>query len=133
MKNVQRAFDESGGNIQGFPQAAAPRESDLCWARLREGELPPMMFQMRLSDGRLVSYPYSDLREIRCRDAGRVQLFLLGLERLVVTIEGRRLRELANLLSRAMILWIEEADPRDLSKPESVPEIVKISIEKFVE
>jgi len=126
-KDVGRAFDEQSNVFQGFPQPA--QDDKVPWGRMRDGEMPPMMLQLRLNDGTSVSYAYSDLREIRCRDAGYVQLFILGLDRLIITLEGRRLKELANLLSRAMILWIQEADPRDLSQPEDLPWVDNIVVE----
>jgi hypothetical protein len=91
--------------------------------------MPPMMFQLRLSSGEIISYPYSDLRQVRYRDAGYVQLHVLGIDRTVVTIEGRLLRELSEYLSRGLIRWIQETDERDVDIPESCPSIVRITVE----
>ncbi|WP_040352844.1 hypothetical protein [Blastopirellula marina] len=134
MADAARAFDEQrGGNIlRGLPgRRESAEQNNVPWRSVREGEMPPMMFQLRLRDGGTISYPYSDVREIRCRDAGCVQVSVLGMAKMIITLEGRRLRELADLLGRAELLWIEEADPRDVGRPESAPEIVSISIEEI--
>ena len=130
--NAARAFGQhSGGrrlhSVPGGPLAdgATP------WATLQEGAMPPLMFQLRFHDGRMSSFAYSDLREIHCPDAGRIELLLVGIAKLVITIEGRLLRDLAKWFSGAMVRWVQEGDPRDVDRPESAPEIVKITVEEL--
>lgn len=132
MAKAARAFDEQrGGSVfRGLPHTReASNESRPPWSQIHEGEFPPMMFQLRRRDGSMTSFPYGSLVEIHCRDAGFLQLFIAGRQNLMVTLEGRHLRDLANLLGRAAILWVEESDPRDIGKPETAPEITQISVE----
>lgn len=136
MGDVARAFEEERGGsvLRGLPgYREAANQHVVPWGRLRDGDLPPMMFQLRLRSGGMISYPYSDIREICCRDAGQVEVSLIGMTKLRVIFEGRRLRDLADLLGRAEIFWIEEADPRDVDRPESTPEIVSISIQPIAD
>ena len=135
MTNVAKAFDEQSckNGFRGFSYPAeqdGPRDP---WKQLYDGDLPPMMFQLRFRDGSMASYAYSDLREIRCRDAGCVQLYLNAMRSLLITIDGRHLSELANLLSSAQVRWIDEVDPRDEGRPENAAEIVRISVEEIEE
>ncbi|WP_417850301.1 hypothetical protein [Thalassoglobus sp.] len=100
------------------------------WHQIKSGEMPPLMFQLRFRTGEVISYTYSDLREIRFRDAGFVQLGIMGMSRVQVTIQGRHLRELAESLGNGLIRWIAEIDERDVDRPESSPSITGISIEQ---
>lgn len=99
------------------------------YERVRNGGMPPMMFQLRLSDGQTISFAYSDVREIRSRDAGHIQIAIFALSRMLITIEGRHLRELSNLLGMALVRWMTEADERAAERPETAAEIVKIRVE----
>ena len=101
------------------------------WLIMRNGELPPMMFQLRMAQGEQLSFAYSDLREVRFRDAGFLQLGVYGMSRLLITIEGRHLRELADALGCGLVRWLQVADERELDRPESSPCIDAISIEAF--
>ena len=74
------------------------------WQKIRPGEIPPMMFQLRFRCGEMLSYAYSDLRQIRFRDAGHVELGVMGMAKLQITIEGRNLGELAECLGSGLIL-----------------------------
>lgn len=89
----------------------------------------PMMFKIALSDGQLYWYPYSDLREVRLRDAGFVQLLIYGIEKYTISIEGRHLTELATLLGMGRIKSLEESAHRSFSDPEEMPGIDKITVE----
>lgn len=132
MAKAARAFQEQrdGNVLRGLPGRLPSSNQDrLPWGQIHESELPPMMFQLRRRDGQMTSFPYGCLVEIHLRDAGYVQLFIAGRKNLTVTLEGRHLRELANLLGQASVTWIEEADPRDIGKPESTPEVTSILIE----
>ncbi len=92
-----------------------------------------MMLQLRLANGEMLSYSYSDIRQIRVRDAGYVQLFVAGFTQTVITLEGRLLTGLADDIGSGMIRWIEEAEERDIDKPEASPSIISILIEPFQE
>ena len=91
--------------------------------------MPPMMFQLRTNDGVHESFPYGDIRRIRCRDAGSVQLETFSSPRTIITIEGRHLRELAALLCNGMIQWIEDSDTRDVDRDEQLTTVTRIRVE----
>ncbi len=99
------------------------------WQSIRSGEMPPLMLQLRLRTGETVSYAYHDLREIRVRDAGLVQLGIQGLSKLRITIEGRHLRDLGELIGCGLIRWLQETDERDIDLPEISPCITSIVME----
>ncbi|TWT41392.1 hypothetical protein Pla111_31060 [Botrimarina hoheduenensis] len=99
------------------------------WSRVKSTEPLPMMFQVRFCDGRSISYSYCDLREIRVRDAGHVQLCLLGMEKTHVSVTGRNLSELAELISSGKIKSFSELGPRTFDRPESSPSIDKVTVE----
>lgn len=135
MTRPAKAFAEQnfrsgmGANLRSISGQSANNDDASPYCRVGSGELPPMMLQIRLADGQSISFAYSDIREIRCRDAGHVQLGIFAMTRVTVTIEGRHLRELSNLLGMAMVRWMEEADERDNERPETEPEIVSIRVE----
>lgn len=136
MTNVARAFDEQTNVnvLHNFPVNTQQEQSDrLPWETLATGAMPPMMFQVRFSDGKMISFAYGDLHEVHCRDAGHIELFLYSLRKLVITIEGRHLRELAHWFSSAGVQWIQETDPRDRERSETEAEIVKITVEEIPE
>ena len=112
------------------PPKLVPAEI-LPWQIAKGGELPPVMFQLRYQDGSITSYAYSDLREIRYRDAGHIELGISGLTRMLITIEGRHLRELAEYLGSGMVYWVQEADERDVDIPESKPCITSITVTRL--
>ncbi len=99
------------------------------WSRIKPTEPPPIMFQVQFCDGRVVSYAYCDLRETRLRDAGYLQLCLLGMEKYHINITGRNLTELANLIGAGKLKSFRELGPRTFELPESSPSIDKITIE----
>lgn len=137
MAEAARAFDENNSRniLHRSPQLV--RESsegyDLPWAKIRDSEMPPMMFQIRFNNGRIASYAYSDIREVHCRDAGHVQLMLFAMQKIVITFEGRNLRDLANLFCNAALRSIDEADPRDMNRPEGAPEVIRVSVDPIEE
>ncbi len=134
MALASKAFEENRRQriYNKEPSPTEPRpESPEAWHRIRNGEMPPLMFQLRFRSGEVLSYAYSDLREIRFRDAGFVQLGLFGMSRVEVTIQGRHLRELSESLGSGLIRWLQEADERDDEIPESQPQISEITIETF--
>lgn len=114
-------------NTQHHPAARDTHEAP--WKRASPTEPPPLMFQVQLRDGRVVSYAYADLRETRLRDAGHLQLCILGMEKYHVTVEGRNLTELANLIVSGKLKRLEELGPRTFDRPESAPSIDTVTIE----
>ncbi|NOY42777.1 MAG: hypothetical protein GXP26_13205 [Planctomycetes bacterium] len=88
-----------------------------------------MMFQVRLSNGNIVSFAYCDLRETRLLSAGYLKLCLFGMEKYHITIEGRHLTDLANLIGMGKIKSLTELGPRTFEHPETCPSIDKITIE----
>ncbi|QDV81350.1 hypothetical protein TBK1r_02650 [Stieleria magnilauensis] len=132
MARAARAFQENQGTTVirsidgGLPNTD---RGQLPWQSIHEGQMPPMMLQVRLRDGVIESFPYGDLRRIRCRDAGSIHIETFSSPRTIIRIEGRHLRELAALLGNAMIQWIEEFDTRNLDRPEHLPTITRIFIE----
>ncbi|WP_437207111.1 hypothetical protein [Planctomicrobium sp. SH664] len=135
MKSAARAFADQrreeifGNRPQSLLQPAAPPPTP--WQSIRSGEMPPLMFQLRFRTGETISYAYSDLREIRVRDAGRVQLGIQGLSKLLITIEGRHLRDLGELIGSGLLRWLQETDERTIDIPEESPCITAIMIEKL--
>ena len=101
------------------------------WKRIKATDPAPIMFQVQFCDGRVVSYAYCDVREIRLRDAGYLQLCLLGMEKLYITLEGRNLTELADLLGTGQIKSVAELGPRTFERPESSPSIDRITVEEL--
>lgn len=135
MADVARIFDENNGRniLHRLPQTSTQSlaKNDYPWHAIRDGELPPMMFQLRFRDGHMESYSYNDIREVHCRDAGLVKVFLHSMSKKSITFEGRHLKELANLFCVASLRSIHEADERDIGRPESSPEITRISVEEI--
>ena len=137
MTEVAKIFDESNGRsiLHRLPQSIdrIAKEPNSPWQAIREGELPPMMFQLRFRDGHMESYAYSDIREAHCRDAGLVQIYLHSMCKKAITFEGRHLKELANLFCIASLRSIHETDERDFDRPENAPEVVRIFVEEIVQ
>lgn len=136
MAHVARVFDQhtKAGVLERLSGDVQDQDNhQLPWGMATDGGMPPMLFQLRFSDGRMVSYAYSDIREIHCRDAGRIEISLYAMSKLVIIIEGRHLSDLAKWLCCAGIRWAQEADPRDVDLPETSPEIAKIAIEEIPE
>lgn len=99
------------------------------WMRVNPNESPPIMFHVRFYDGRQVSYAYCDLRELRMRDAGHLQLCLFGMEKIHIEVVGRNLTELAELIAAGKIKSFAELGPRTFERPEASPSIDKITVE----
>jgi hypothetical protein len=131
MARASSAFENINCHdyLRSRPDAANTQEGTKPWAQLHEGELPPMMFQLRFTDGQSLSYAYSDIRTIRCRDAGHLELLVYAPKPLKILIEGRHLRELAQLLGCCMVRWIEESNSRRQHIRESDPEVTSITAE----
>jgi len=71
------------------------------------------------------------LRETRLLSAGYLQLLVYGMEKYLITIEGRHLNELATLIGMCRIRSLEELGQRTFIRPETCPAIDKISIEEL--
>ena len=110
-------------------QMIAKSSVQVPWKRVGPNDPPPMMFQVQFCDGRVISYAYSDLRETRLRDAGYLQLCIYGMEKYHLTIEGRNLTELADLIGVGRVKSLVELGPRTFDRDESNPSIDKITVE----
>lgn len=126
MTNLPFPSNENSQSMPSLTEEGAPTAP---WKRSSPTEPPPMMFQVRFCDGRVISYSYADLRETRMRDAGYLQLCILGMEKYHLTIEGRNLTELANLLGMGKIKSFEELGPRTFDRPEAAPTINTIRVD----
>lgn len=134
MSNVTDIFDEqtNADVIRRLPQGIPHQDNHrVPWELIRDDALPPMMFQLRFADGRITSFPYSGVCELHCRDAGRLEVFVQGVAKTAIILEGRHLRELAKQFGLAAVLWLRESDGRDLNQPESTPEITRITLEEM--
>ncbi|MCO8122891.1 hypothetical protein NHH03_14175 [Stieleria sp. TO1_6] len=130
MANAARAFEQHRSPSPLSPRSIGPvKEDDPPYSRVQANEMPPPMFQLRMSDGRWIALAYHDIRQIDCRDAGHLQISLLSATQVTVTIEGRNLRDLASLFALSVVRWVRERDPRSLPRPEQEAEIIRISIE----
>jgi len=101
------------------------------WKQIKPNEQPPNMFQVHRNNGNIISYSYCDLRETRLLSAGYLQLLVYGMEKYLITIEGRHLNELATLIGMCRIRSLEELGQRTFVRPETCPAIDKISIEEL--
>jgi hypothetical protein len=101
------------------------------WKRSSPGEPPPLMLQFVFYDGRVISYACADIREMRKRDAGHIELSIYGMEKYRVSIQGRNLNELFELLQIGRIKSMTELGPRNFELPEESPSIDQINIESL--
>lgn len=125
-------FPSSPSNENSFASNSMLQGSSKApWKRAKSTDPAPLMFQVHFCDGRLVSYSYCDLREIRLLHAGHLQLCLLGMEKLYITLEGRHLTELADLMGTGLIKSFAELGPRNFERSESSPSIDKITVEEL--
>jgi len=127
MKRMPFPTNENVGQETSAKSATTP------WKRANPNEPPLFMFQVQLVDGSMISYAYSDLRETRLRDAGYLQLRIFGMEKTHVTIQGRHLTELANLIGMGRIKTLVELGPRTFDRPEASPSIDSITIERMAD
>ncbi|MEZ6062101.1 MAG: hypothetical protein R3C19_17305 [Planctomycetaceae bacterium] len=136
MKSAARSFNDNRRE-RLFPTAVrrmeSAAESPAPWRKTQNGEIPAAMFQLRFSTGEILAFTYNDVRQVRYRDAGFVQVLLHGMSKQVITFEGRNLRELAELLTLGLIRWVRESDDRDVDHPESGPGVVAISIDPYID
>ena len=118
----------SNENIASPPSLQAGNAS-LPWKRTGPGEPPPPMMQFIFHDGRIASYACSDIREMQKRDAGHIELLIYGMEKYRITLQGRHLNDLFDLLQNGRIRSMTEFGPRTFEHPEESPAIDKITIE----
>lgn len=130
MQTVARVFDaQNTGSTQHTPVPPGTAS----WEATAANQMPPMMLQLRRHDGSMISFSYSDVREVHASHAGLVELYLVAMRKTLVRIEGRRLTELANLITAGMVRWVQEADPRDYDLPEESPAVLSITIKALGE
>lgn len=127
MPRASRAFENSRepSHLRAVPNLG---RDDPPYERIKNHELPPMMFQVRLSDGQRYSFSYSDIRQIYRRDAGCVHIDLQALARTTIVLSGRNLDEVVNLLSTGVVKWVRERDPRAAATEEDSVEINSIDV-----
>ena len=51
--------------------------------------------------------------------------------KLLITIEGRHLRQLGELIGTGLVRWVQETDDRKVDVPEDQPSIESIVIERM--
>lgn len=119
----------SNENWHGHAVQPVAKTEERPWQKLNAGEPMPMMFQVCFHDGRSVYYTYSDLREIRVRDAGFVKLLVFGVEKYEVSIAGRHLGELVTLMGMGRIKSLTENAERSFSLDDELPAIDRITVE----
>ncbi|MEM8735205.1 MAG: hypothetical protein AAGG44_13325 [Planctomycetota bacterium] len=134
MAEAARAFEDNRRppfleSIPSPPPDVAPDDGP--WVELHANAMPPMMLDIRLKSGRIVSHPYSSVDFIDYRDAGHVQVGIVGARPSLVTIEGRNLSKLRALLALGRIRSINECDDREYDRADADPSIDKITIEKL--
>ncbi|GAB5404401.1 MAG: hypothetical protein Aurels2KO_26320 [Aureliella sp.] len=136
MGEAARAFEDNRqpSFLESLPKPKAIEQTDdhLPWVRVHPTSPPPMMLDLCLSSGRVLSHPYSSIDFVDMRDAGYLQIGFMGLMPILITIEGRNLRELRGLLVAGRIRCILQTDDRDCDRDDDEPAIEKISVEKFV-
>ena len=135
MAKAARAFENN--RRPSFLQSVSAAKSDDMtgneqpWVRIHPTAPPPMMLDLHLITGRILSQPYSSIDFVDMRDAGYLQIGFLGLMPTLVTIEGRNLRELRGLLAAGRIRSISQSDERDCDREEAAAVIDNITIEKM--
>ena len=126
----QAAWSSAVHDLPPLQRKVPPDEPPaLPWQALAPAEPLPMMFRLELCSGRCVSYAYSDLREVRTIGAGRVELMILGMEKIRVSLTGRHLVDLAHAIAAGRIRSVTQTDPRDFSIGEGDPAIDQIDVE----
>lgn len=114
-----------------LPSVLANDSGKLPWKRTSHSDGPLIMFQIERANGNILSYAYCDLREIRLLNKGYLQLMIFGMEKMCITLEGRHLGELAELMGSARVKTMTEYGPRTFHEPETSPAIDKITIEEL--
>lgn len=127
MPNPRQAFENhgTGPHLRAVPNLG---QDDPPYERTKQGDLPPMMFQVRLADGQRFSFCYSDVRQIYRRDAGCVRIDLHALAHTTIVIEGRHLDEIVHCLGMSVLRWMRERDPRAIGGDDTKVEITSIGV-----
>ena len=75
------------------------------WKKLHANEATPMCFEVRMADGVVETFAYSDFRGTKLLHAGYLIVRVFGMEKYHIIVEGRNLGELATFLSLGRIRW----------------------------
>lgn len=111
----------------GLPQQR--REANgLPWKKLHPNEAMPMCFEVRLADGVVETFAYSDFRGTKLLHSGYLIVRVFGMEKYHIIVEGRNLDELAKHLSLGRILWFGQVG-RETEAPESSSHIASVRID----
>ena len=121
----------SNENVSVPPAVRSVKTEDAPWKVVGPGEPVPLTLQLAFSDGRIISFAISDIRETHKRDSGHVEIFVYGMEKYRITIEGRHLDELFSVLQLGRIRIIVETGHRTFDHPEGAPAIEKIGVESL--
>lgn len=121
----------SNQNVSLPPRIKSAKENSAPWKLVGPGDPTPLTLQLQFKDGRVFSYAVSDIREMQKRDPGHLQIFVYGMEKYRITIEGRHLDELFNLLQLGRVRSLTEMGPRTFDRSENAPSIDKISVESL--
>lgn len=106
-------------------------DCDPPWELIKPSEPTPIMFQLQRANGNIFSYAYCDLREMRLLSAGYLQLFIYGMEKYLISIQGRHLTEFAKLMGMCRVKSFEELGKRTYGLPETSPSIDLVTIEEL--
>lgn len=127
-------FSSSASNENHLAEQVVITESptpEPPWELAKAAEHSLNMFHIQRANGNIFSYSYCDLRETRLLSAGYLQLFIFGMEKYLITIQGRHLAEFATLLGMCRVKSFEELGKRTHDRPESSPSIDSITIEEL--
>lgn len=115
----------SNDDIGLQPQATV---DSLPWKKLHPNEAMPMCFEVRLPNGVVETFAYSDLRGTRLLHAGHLIVRVFGMEKYHIIVEGRNLGELAKHLSLGRIQWFGQVR-RETETPEVNAHIASVRID----
>ena len=97
------------------------------WKKVESG--PSLIcFEVRYRSGEVQAFPYSDFRGYDLQHEGYLVIKILGMEKSVLIVEGRRLGQLARTLSMGGIEWFGELSSSK-EPDESEPWIESITFE----
>lgn len=110
-------------------QPVASNTNCLPWKKLHPNEAIPMCFEVRLADGIIESFAYSDFRGAKLLHAGHLIVRVFGMEKYHIIVTGRHLGELAKHLSLGRIHWFGETAHGETETAESCPHIASVQID----
>lgn len=105
--------------------------AEMPWQKLHPTAAMPLSFEVRVGNGVVETFPYSDFRGTKLLHAGYLIIRVFGMEKYHIIVEGRNLSELAKLLSLGRVQWFGETTVRELNAPESDPCITAIKIDEL--